>query len=145
MFKDDDIIALISNSRFQYIRSLMEQKVSDEMPLGFGTFEMPRAIDLLLEKHTSSEKICEVGAIRLNSDTTITQMPAEGWLNFMKQDTADLEEFKFELNPEEIDLEATQTTHNALFSNSVFYDVQKLLIQEKGEDKYYPVFNKKKE
>ena len=115
------------------------------MPLGFGTFQMPRAIDLLLEKPTSSEKICEVSTIRLNGDSTITQMPAEGWLNFMKQDTADLEEFKFELNPEEIDLAETQTTHNALFSNSVYYDVQKLMIQEKGEDKYYPIYNKKKE
>jgi hypothetical protein len=115
------------------------------MPLGFGTFQMPRAIDLLLEKPTSSEKICEVNTIRLNGDSTITQMPAEGWLNFMKQDTADLEEFKFELNPEDIDLVETQTTQNALFSNSVYYDVQKLMIQEKGEDKYYPVYNKKKE
>jgi len=46
----------------------------------------------------------------------------------MKQDIADLEEFKFELNPEEIDMQSTQATYNALFSNSVFYDVQKLII-----------------
>lgn len=115
------------------------------MPLGFGSFQMPRAIDLILDGRFSSEKICEQGTIRLNGDTTVTQLPTEGWLNFMKQDTADLEEFKFELNPEEIDMQSTQATHNALFSNSVFYDVQKLIIQEKGEDKYYAVFNKKKE
>jgi len=115
------------------------------MPLGYGNFSIPLAIDILLDRPTSSEKICEKGIIRLNCDTVVTQLPAEGWLSFMKQDTADLEEFKFELNPEEIDLESTQNTHNALFSNSVFYDVQKLMIQEKGEDKYYAIYNKKKE
>lgn len=32
---------------------------------------------------------------------------------------------------------------NSFYLSQAFYDVQKLLVQEKGEDKYYEIRNKK--
>jgi hypothetical protein len=51
-------------------------------------------------------------------------MNETNWFECLKNDEEDFDEFKLELNPEEIDL----NTDDSLFLNSNLYDVQKLLI-----------------
>lgn len=75
-------------------------------------------------------------------------MTETSWFKDLKEDNRDLEEFKLQLNPEELDYAMSisqngETPGNSFFLNQNFYDVQKLIRQEKGEDKYDELKRKK--
>ena len=75
-------------------------------------------------------------------------MTETSWFKDLKEDDRDLEEFKLQINPDEIDYAMSisqngETPGNSFFLNQNFYDVQKLIRQEKGEDKYDELKRKK--
>ena len=57
----------------------------------------------------------------------------------LQSDHADFEEIKLSLNLEEFEYEMTtqvEASGNSMYLDPEFYDVQKLILNERGEDKY---------
>jgi|LauGreDrversion4_2_1035121.scaffolds.fasta_scaffold545888_1 hypothetical protein len=112
---------------------------------------MPSVRELVHSKiEPSTKSVCESGLIRLNFDDNMLGSSNVDLLTYLRNDTADLEEFKLNLNEEELDAEdqklhitSTAPDYNSLYLNPNYYDVQKLLINEKGEDKYHLLRKKK--
>jgi flagellar biosynthesis regulator FlbT len=70
----------------------------------------------------------------------------------LRDDEKDFVEFGYSLNEEEVEYEdelsklQTQVSspdHNTMFLNPSYYDVQKLLINEKGDERYNELRRKK--
>jgi len=74
--------------------------------LGFGKLEMPSVKELLNSKiQPSTKNVCESGFVRLNFDDTMLGSSNFDLLTHLRNDMADLEEFKLNLNEEELDVE----------------------------------------
>jgi len=124
--------------RFREQKTLIQSKQSNETELGFGTLAMPSLHELLLStKHVSTQRICNAGLVRLNRDDTLQS--TEDLYRTLQEDQADFEEFKLMLNQEELLYDMTpqaEASGNTLYLDPDFYDVQKLILHERGEDKY---------
>ena len=67
---------------------------------------MPKVRDLVLKKsEPSSKSVCESGFIRLNFDDNMLGSSSNDLLAHLREDLTDLEEFKLNLNEEELDVE----------------------------------------
>jgi hypothetical protein len=131
--------------RFREQKTLIQTKQSNEMELGFGTLAMPSLHELLrTPKNVNSKRICKAGLIRLNKDDALQS--SQDLYKTLHEDQADFEEFKLMLNQEELLYDMTpqaEASGNTLYLDPDFYDVQKLILHERGEDKYNK--DKKKE
>ena len=70
---------------------------------------------------------------------TAKYTPAE--LSTIKRDKEDFKEFEFELNNLNDGVFESMSSHNGL--GAEFFDIQRLLTLEKGEDRYYQLHSKK--
>jgi len=133
---------------------------------------MPSLSEMLTQETSTGEemnrKICGAGLLKLNPDlldseaassistvSKVTTTPSAKQLDRFRRDHQDFNEFKWQLNADE-DVELAGASDDAASGNqtynsgfygqlqSKYFDVQRLFIQERGEEKYYDLQLKKK-
>lgn len=86
-----------------------------------------------LKRHSKTYGTVEKGMVRLNFENE------EIDVQFLKKDKADFSELRDDLNTEELEFEDDERASrlaNKMYLDHQYYDIQKLLKNEMGEDKY---------
>jgi hypothetical protein len=78
---EDSIKTLIKKYRFDFAKSIFEEKQKDQTEPGFGKLEMPLFKDVKNSRFLpSSQNIAVAGLVRLNSDDVIRNSNEMNWL-----------------------------------------------------------------
>lgn len=57
--------------RHTFIKSLIELKVEEQSPVGYGSLKMPSMQQVIFSGKGSSEQVCQSGLVRLNYEPGI--------------------------------------------------------------------------
>lgn len=164
IFDDEMICTILKQQRFVFQKQLIKTKEDEGSKLGFGHLAMPSMLDL---KRSAVEAplqtqgfggrntqfapgLCLHGLLRMNEDSTTQGNEETTWSQRMRDDEEDFTEFRTLFNEEEEgddltpqQLQQLTSLDNPMLALPAYYDVQRLLIQEKGDDRYNELHRKK--
>ena len=164
IFDDETICTILKQHRFDFQKDILRTKEEEGCRLAFGRLEMPSLLDVrrsAIEAPLETQGfggrntnfapgICLNGLLRMNDDATTLGNEETTWTQRMRDDEDDFAEFRMMYNDEEDgeDLTPQQqhllaTLDNPMLALPAYYEVQRLLIQEKGDDRYNELYRKK--